>query len=94
MNLNLSLDKTKEIKCDACGNNIFQEGMLLRKASRLLTGTAQDALIPIPVFACTKCNHVNNEFMPVQLMQKPVQEEVIEPEVEEEESKGGKIITF
>jgi hypothetical protein len=94
MNLNLSLDKTKGITCDECGHNVFQEGMLLRKASRLLTGTAQDALIPIPVFSCAKCNHVNNEFMPVQLMQKPVQEEVIEPEVEEEENKGAKIITF
>ena len=67
MNLNISLDKTKEIACEKCGNNVFQEGVLLRKASRLLTGTAQDALIPIPVFACSKCNHVNDEFLPPQL---------------------------
>ena len=66
MNLNISLDKTKEITCEKCGNNVFQEGVLLRKASRLLTGTAQDALIPIPVFACSKCNHVNDEFLPLQ----------------------------
>ena len=24
----------------------------------------QDALIPIPVFACGKCGHVNKEFLP------------------------------
>ena len=29
-----------------------------------MTGTAQDALLPIPVFACSKCGHVNEEFLP------------------------------
>lgn len=65
--MNISLDKTTGVHCDSCKNNIFQEGVMLRKASRFLTGTAQDALIPIPVFACTKCGHVNDEFLPSQL---------------------------
>jgi uncharacterized Zn finger protein len=67
--LNISLDKTKGIVCDECGNQAFQEVTLLRKASRFVTGTAQDALIPIPVFACSKCGHVNEEFLPIQLRQ-------------------------
>jgi len=65
--LNISLDKTTGIKCDVCENEVFKDGVLLRKASRFLTGTSQDALIPIPVFACTKCGHVNEEFLPTQL---------------------------
>jgi uncharacterized Zn finger protein len=65
--LNISLDKTTATSCDECGNEVFQEGVLLRKASRFLTGTSQDALIPIPVFACMKCGHVNKEFQPKQL---------------------------
>jgi uncharacterized Zn finger protein len=67
--LNISLDKTTASSCDECQNEVFQEGVLLRKASRFLTGTAQDALIPIPVFVCSKCGHVNEEFMPKQLKQ-------------------------
>lgn len=67
--LNISLDKTTAASCDECQNEVFQEGVLLRKASRFLTGTAQDALIPIPVFVCSKCEHVNEEFMPKQLKQ-------------------------
>jgi uncharacterized Zn finger protein len=67
MNLNISLDKTTGMSCDECGNEVFQEGVMLRKASRFLTGTAQDAMIPIQVFACSKCGHVNNEFLPLQL---------------------------
>jgi hypothetical protein len=65
--LNISLDKTTGMSCDECGNEIFQEGVMLRKASRFLTGTAQDAMIPIQVFACSKCGHVNEEFLPLQL---------------------------
>ena len=55
INLNISLDKTTELVCDECGNPAFQEVVLLRKASRFITGTSQDAMVPIPVFACSKC---------------------------------------
>jgi len=67
MNLNITLDKTTGMSCDECSNEVFQEGVMLRKASRFITGTAQDAMIPIPVFACSKCGHVNEEFIPLQL---------------------------
>jgi DNA-directed RNA polymerase subunit RPC12/RpoP len=68
--LNISLDKTTGVVCEECDNQIFQEGVMLRKASRFITGTAQDALIPIQVFACSKCGHVNEEFLPSQLKNK------------------------
>jgi len=68
--LNISLDKTTEMVCDGCGNPTFQQVVLLRRASRFVTGTAQDALIPIPLFACAKCNYVNESFLPAQLKTK------------------------
>ncbi len=68
--LNISLDKTTGVVCEECGNTTFQEALLIRKASKFLTGTAQDAIIPIPTFACTKCGHVNDEFMPQELKSK------------------------
>jgi hypothetical protein len=69
-NINISLDKTAAVACDECSNQTFAEGTLLRKASRFLTGTAQDALIPIQIFYCTKCGHTNEEFLPIQLRSK------------------------
>lgn len=65
--LNISLDKTTPILCEKCGSSAFQGGVVLRKASKFLTGTAQDALIPIEVFACISCGHVNEEFLPKEL---------------------------
>lgn len=64
LNMNVSLKDTTPITCGECGHGVFQEGVLLRKISRFVTGTSQDALMPIPVFSCSKCGHVNEEFMP------------------------------
>ena len=65
--LNFSLDKTTPIICERCNNSTFQESVLIRKASKFLTGTSQDAIIPIPTFCCSKCGHVNEEFLPAEL---------------------------
>lgn len=64
LNMNVSLKDTTPITCEECEHNVFQEGVILRKISRFVTGTQQDALMPIPVFSCAKCGHVNTEFMP------------------------------
>ena len=47
--LKIDLKTTTPVKSED-GNLIFQEGFILRKASRFITGGAQDAIVPIPVF--------------------------------------------
>jgi hypothetical protein len=32
------------------GNAVFQEGVILRKVSRFVTGTSEDGIIPVPCF--------------------------------------------
>ena len=70
LQLNIDLNKTQEITCEKCNHNVFQEGLMLRKASKFLTGTTQDALIPLPVFSCSACGHVNETFLPEPLKNK------------------------
>jgi hypothetical protein len=67
--INLSLDKTTAISCgnSSCSNEVFIEGVMLRKASRFLTGTDRDAMIPISVMICSKCGEVLEETIPVAL---------------------------
>lgn len=60
--LRVGLESSTGISCTECGNDTFIEVTYLRKISKLLTGTAEDALIPIPTFACAKCNNINPEF--------------------------------
>lgn len=64
MNLNISLDKTIPVACDECSHDTFQQVLKLRTASKFLVGGDQDMLIPIPVFACSKCGHINDQFQP------------------------------
>lgn len=81
---NLSLDQTSEIVCDACKGTSFVNAFMLRKASRILTGSQQDQLIPIQIFACVKCNHVNESFIPEPLRTTPYVEIIEEPVVNDE----------
>jgi hypothetical protein len=54
---------TTSMQCEECKGETFTEVVYLRKASKLLTGQPQDSIIPIPTFQCSKCNHINKEFI-------------------------------
>jgi len=70
-NLNVSLDQTLPVECEECGGLYFEQALHIRKVSGLLTGTGQTSYLPIPVFACKACGHVNTEFLPKELKDLP-----------------------
>ncbi len=49
------------------GNQVFQEVVVLRKISKFLTGTSEDAIIPIPVFIDVKTGKILTELVPKEL---------------------------
>jgi uncharacterized Zn finger protein len=65
--MNLSIDQTLPVECEKCNHTFFEEALHIRKASGILTGTGQTTYMPIPVFACKACGHVNTEFLPKEL---------------------------
>ena len=76
---NIQLKDTRDVVCE-CGNIIFMPGYRFRKVSRLLTGEAKDAVIPIELFLCTNCGKPLNELIPEELR------------IDTEENDGKKII--
>ena len=58
----IDFSKTSQIKCEACGSSTFKQTLLLRKMSALVAPGGQETIIPMQVFACEKCGHVNKEF--------------------------------
>jgi hypothetical protein len=62
--INIDFSQTTPVMCEECGHEHFTQVHLMRKLSPMLSPTGEPTLIPIPVFACTKCNHVNKEFLP------------------------------
>lgn len=62
-NINISLDNTTPVVCEECGNNVFLEGVYLRKISGLLIGRTKDGVIPFgTTLVCSKCGHINEDF--------------------------------
>ena len=51
-----------ELRCESCDHDTFQEVLKLTKLSKETTGQYKDTLVPVPMFACTKCGHINKEF--------------------------------
>jgi hypothetical protein len=66
MKMNVDIKQTTPIKSEE-GNQIFQEAVILRKASKFLVGTSEDAVIPIPVFIDVKTNKIVIELLPKEL---------------------------
>lgn len=49
------------------GNHLFAEGVILRKLSKFAAGTAEDVLIPIPVYYDIKTGNILTELLPREL---------------------------
>ena len=64
MNVDL---KTTEGITNAEGKSIFQSGVILRKISKFVAGTDNDAIMPIPVFYDPTTMKILGEGIPVEL---------------------------
>ena len=59
---NVDLTHAKTLECEKCGCKGFKQTMMLKKLSALVSPTGQEAIIPVGVFACEHCGHINKEF--------------------------------
>ena len=59
---NLDLSHAKDIVCEKCKCMAFKQSMMLKSLSALISPTGKESIIPISVFACEQCGHVNEEF--------------------------------
>lgn len=60
--INIGLEQTKNVSCEKCDNLYFLQQLRIQKVPGLLTGQSHPTYMPVPVFACSKCGHVNSEF--------------------------------
>ena len=60
--ISINLKDTIDIKCDECENKYFTPTFEIRKLSALVSPNGQETMIPIQLFQCSKCGHVNEDF--------------------------------
>ena len=61
------LSKATEMTCQECGGTVFIPGTKFLKISKLVTGTPQDAIIPVELYLCGDCGEINQELLPKEL---------------------------
>ena len=59
---NIDLTHAKTLECEKCKCKGFKQTLMLKKLSPLVSPNGQEAIIPVGVFACDSCGHVNKEF--------------------------------
>tara|TARA_R100000234_G_scaffold115976_2_gene92483 strand:+ start:5568 stop:5834 length:267 start_codon:yes stop_codon:yes gene_type:complete len=64
LNMNINLDQCDDVTCAACGNLTFRQVVMFKKVSAVYSPTGKASLIPLQVFECSECGHVNDEFIP------------------------------
>jgi len=65
--LQIDFSQTQEVKCEECEGIHFEPAYLMRKLSALLSPAGEESLIPISIFRCADCKHVNKKFLPKEL---------------------------
>ena len=73
MPMKVSLNDARDVNCE-CGNGVFMEGYRFKKISRLLTGEAKDAILPIQLSLCTQCGKALQELLPDELKDTQISE--------------------
>lgn len=66
----IDFSKATEMKCQECGGTVFIQGTKFLKISKIVTGTPNDAIIPVELYLCGDCGEIVEELLPEQLKKK------------------------
>ena len=64
MDLSRIIHLATDITCEQCKNYTFQEVVLMKKFSAVVSPSGKEIIAPMPVFACNACGWINKEFLP------------------------------
>jgi uncharacterized Zn finger protein len=68
------LSQATDIVCENCGNLTFEEVLLLKKVSALVSPNGKEGIVPIPTFSCVACGYVNKMFRPFKNTEEPTEQ--------------------
>ena len=65
-NTEMKIDASEldDIICEECGGKVFRQASMFKRLSALISPTGKAQIVPIPVFRCDDCGHINKEFLP------------------------------
>ena len=63
-NVQVDLTQADTVLCEKCSNGLFIQSFFLKKVSALMSPTGQEAIIPVQVYSCGNCGHINSKLNP------------------------------
>lgn len=56
------LDSAKNVACEKCGSHFLKQAFVIKHISGLMMEDGRDTFVPVPVFTCNSCGHLNEVF--------------------------------
>jgi DNA-directed RNA polymerase subunit RPC12/RpoP len=66
----IDFSKATEMECQECKGTVFIPANKFLKVSKIVTGTPNDAIIPVELYLCGDCGEIVEELLPEQLKKK------------------------
>ena len=67
----VDLTHAATLECEECGCKGFKQSLMLKRLSALISPTGKETMIPVAIFACEKCSHINKEFSEAEITNVP-----------------------
>ena len=58
----INIDNIANEVCKSCGNDIWQQGLIIKKVSAILSTTGKEELASLPVVYCAKCKIIYHGY--------------------------------
>jgi uncharacterized Zn finger protein len=57
------VESAKNVACEKCSCEVMKQAFVIKMVSGLLMQDGKDTYVPVPIFACNDCGHVNSVFV-------------------------------
>ena len=58
------LSRSETVTCEKCNNYTFSQVIIVKRISPIVSPTGEEVMIPMQALSCTKCSHINKQFLP------------------------------
>ena len=62
--MRVTLEDLTDLVCDECGDQYFRQVMMIKRLSPIVSPSGKEQFVPMPIFRCDGCGHVNDVFIP------------------------------
>jgi len=63
-NININPKDLEDMLCSKCKCQTFEPVFLFKKLSAVLSPAGKDTIIPMQVYKCSDCSHIDEGFLP------------------------------